>query len=239
MKSSEKYVVLGILVPMALLLCVGVFWEINNILQWVLLIAGFTFSTATITWLIKENGHLRDVSITDPLTGLLNRRGMDEKLASVAGTIRRILLGPNRRKKQDPSIEASVVVVDIDHFKCINDTHGHSVGDQVLRVVAHVLQQQARSSGSDMCVRHGGEEFLVMLANTGTDQAMHWVERVRAIIEKETSAIVPVTVSAGISWFSIGQSNDYKADFYTAIDEADLALYRAKESGRNKAIVFF
>jgi diguanylate cyclase (GGDEF)-like protein len=118
----------------------------------------------------------------------------------------------------------SLIMLDVDHFKQYNDTHGHSAGDVILQEVASRLQNSVR--GGDLGVRYGGEEFLVVLPGFSLDQAFQVAERIRLRIERET----PVTVSLGVSELRRG------AMVQEAIDLADGALYRAKESGRNRAM---
>ena len=121
----------------------------------------------------------------------------------------------------------SVLMVDIDHFKRVNDTHGHDVGDEVLQGVAKILQTAVR--GSDLACRWGGEEFLCVFPGMGPDIAMTVAERIRTDIEAAYIAGVgTITVSIGAAFSPKGgQVKD-------AVRRADQALYRAKRSGRNR-----
>ncbi|MNV22784.1 Diguanylate cyclase DosC [compost metagenome] len=158
---------------------------------------------------------------SDPLTNVLNRRF----LPSVIG--REISIA--RRQRTD----FSVLLLDIDHFKAINDEHGHSGGDQVLRQFAEVVHQACRSS--DFVFRYGGEEFLVVLVDTGQESALATAEKLGAEIRRHRFAIADagslhVTASIGVATF------DGHPDYAYLIDRADKALYRAKQAGRDRSV---
>lgn len=158
---------------------------------------------------------------SDPLTNVLNRRF----LPSVIG--REISI--SRRQRTD----FSVLLLDIDHFKAINDEHGHSGGDQVLRQFAEVVHQACRSS--DFVFRYGGEEFLVVLVDTGQEAALATAEKLGAEIRRYRFAIADagslhVTASIGVATF------DGHPDYAYLIDRADKALYRAKQAGRDRSV---
>ncbi|MBS1040415.1 diguanylate cyclase [Gluconobacter cerinus] len=155
----------------------------------------------------------------DPLTKTLSRRF----LPTILG--REVSLSLRRH------IPFSVLMVDVDHFKSINDTFGHVVGDSVLRYVAKVLVTQCRMS--DFIFRYGGEEFLVLLTETAEEQAIQVAERIREAIERECVLVVNgnnihTTASFGIATF------DGHPDYRHLIEDADRALYLAKSSGRNQ-----
>ncbi|QVQ29399.1 diguanylate cyclase [Achromobacter deleyi] len=158
---------------------------------------------------------------SDPLTNVLNRRF----LPSVIG--REISIA--RRQRTD----FSVLLLDIDHFKAINDEHGHSGGDQVLRQFAEVVHQACRSS--DFVFRYGGEEFLVVLVDTGQESALATAEKLGAEIRRHRFSIADagalhVTASIGVATF------DGHPDYAYLIDRADKALYRAKQAGRDRSV---
>ena len=158
---------------------------------------------------------------TDSLTGLYNRRYFVE--------ITKHLLDSLRREKRD----ASVLMIDIDNFKSINDTYGHSTGDKVICMVCNILKNDTRES--DVSARWGGEEFLVLLPETDIKGAFTLAQKIRKNIEKEVLKIqkiksVQVTISAGISLVDSATETSLEL----AIDRADKALYKAKESGRNQ-----
>jgi diguanylate cyclase len=154
---------------------------------------------------------------TDSLTGLPNRRSFDAELDRRLAEFRR---------KGTP---LSILLIDVDHFKNFNDQYGHLVGDRVLRLVAQTLQESTRDS--DLATRFGGEEFAVILPDTSGEVANHAAERVRVAIETNEMLIdrqtLKMTVSGGVTF---AQQGDVLA---TLIERADVALYRAKESGRN------
>jgi diguanylate cyclase (GGDEF)-like protein len=124
----------------------------------------------------------------------------------------------------------SLLIIDIDHFKAINDDHGHLVGDQVLRAVAKNLQDKLRRS--DTVYRYGGEEFVVLLRNTDVNGAAFIAERLRQAVEcaavRGSQGAISVTISTGIAAFEHGTSQT------ALLDRADKALYQAKQSGRNR-----
>lgn len=168
------------------------------------------------------NGELRRMSVTDGLTGLLNRRAGDAELQKAwSGGLRH-------------GTPLAVVMADIDNFKKINDTYGHDAGDAVICHIANILRQSARTT--DAVARFGGEEFLLVLPNTNDQTAAAFMERVRLRI-CETPAVVngrtiPVTISAGVASWSAEH-----VDTHAMLKQADVALYQAKRMGRNRVIV--
>lgn len=170
---------------------------------------------------VADNRRLEELAQTDPLTRLLNRRGLQERLASEMERVRRY------------GTTVSVLLLDLDHFKHINDTHGHLVGDAVLCEVAALLQKGVRAV--DVVARYGGEEFVIVLPETGPAGAAAFAERLREYIESFTfvqarSAPVRLTTSIGVaSYPSFGVES--VEDLFAA---ADQALYRAKAEGRNR-----
>ena len=126
----------------------------------------------------------------------------------------------------------SVVVIDIDHFKSVNDRWGHAAGDRVLKTVSAQLRAQLR--GGDFLARFGGEEFVVISPQTNLEQATHLSEKLRQHIGicdfHHTQEPVPVTISCGVATFHAGDTPD------TVFDRADRALYQAKREGRNRCI---
>jgi diguanylate cyclase (GGDEF)-like protein/PAS domain S-box-containing protein len=152
-------------------------------------------------------------AVTDALTGVANRHGAEVALATT--------LAAAARAGQP----LSVAIIDVDHFKQVNDRHGHGVGDVVLRQIAGVLIGEAR--GSDTIVRWGGEEFVALLPGT-IEGAVAFCERVRAVVETLSTPAGALTVSAGVSLFAPGASLD------AAVARADVQLYEAKRAGRNR-----
>ena len=171
----------------------------------------------------EKNRELQELAYYDPLTGLPNRRFFFEHASLIFEEVKRY---------EKP---LSLLVMDIDHFKKINDTYGHDAGDLVLKTFADVIRGIVRKS--DICARFGGEEFVVLLPNTDLEGAGVLAERIRAAVSKNPvehgSIVIVFTVSIGISQYRKGmQSID------ELIKEADIALYRAKEGGRNRVEVF-
>jgi diguanylate cyclase (GGDEF)-like protein len=157
-------------------------------------------------------------AITDPLTGIPNRRWFTERAVDEVATAVR------------HSLPLAAAFIDVDHFKQINDTHGHQAGDEVLCDIAELLDDDRREE--DLLCRYGGEEFVFLLRHTSGEDALTFCERVRANIEahafryKETR--IPVTVSIGAAAVRGGDTLD------SLLARADAALYRAKENGRNR-----
>ncbi len=158
---------------------------------------------------------------TDTLTGLYNRRQF-EAMSGMA------LANCIRQK-----VPYSMMMLDIDHFKQVNDTFGHDMGDEVLKRVADVLNKTHRDS--DIIARFGGEEFIVFLSNTDAQGAKIAAERIRSSVEQAVimagKTRVPITISLGISTTQNG-------DIFAMTKEADIALYHSKENGRNQATFF-
>ncbi len=166
--------------------------------------------------LLDSNRRLEELSITDSLTGLRNRRAFDERLTDAFSHARRY------------DRPLSLVVLDVDHFKSINDTHGHAVGDLVLREVAERIAKCSRAS--DFVARIGGEEFAVVLPETPLFEAMQFAEKIRAHIASQTIAGLHVTVSLGVA----NAMHSRVTGTQELFDAADQALYRAKANGRNR-----
>lgn len=166
--------------------------------------------------LLEERQTLKKTSMTDPLTGIMNRRAILDELSQ-------------RMNHHLYDFEhLSIIMLDIDYFKNINDTHGHVVGDKVLKKVAEVINSVIR--GFDSVGRYGGEEFLVVLPNTNHDNAMKAAERIRIKIEETVfEEVGHLTISGGF----ISYQNESIEDL---VDKADQNLYEAKRSGRNKVI---
>ena len=159
---------------------------------------------------------IEELSRRDPLTGLTNRRWLDEVL----------LLEVERARRYGAPL--SVVMVDLDHFKAVNDSHGHTVGDQVLRGAAEALSGAARIT--DVVGRYGGEEFLLVLPNTELDEAVRMAERLRLAVRAMPVSFrdEPVTGSFGVAAWA---PDDSAAGL---VERADEALYEAKRGGRDR-----
>lgn len=179
------------------------------------------------------NRKLEAASITDPLTGLHNRRFLLDQIQSDVALARRAYIAPD----EHPNRDIVFMMVDIDHFKEVNDTHGHLAGDQVLRGYSKILRKQLRTS--DYVVRWGGEEFLVVARQTEAWQLHVIAER---MIEEVRRAVFMVdgvedglqcTCSIGISRFPFVSSTPDALNWEQVVDAADTAIYLAKELGRD------
>lgn len=180
-------------------------------------------STQEVVRLREQLEMAQGLALTDPLTGLLNRRGF-ERLA---------------KQIQKEGIErCSAMLFDIDHFKAINDQHGHLLGDRVLAAVAQVIRDCVSDKGK--VVRMGGEEFAVVLPGVTASNAMDLAERIRAAVEQgricrqdrdRDEAIGGVTVSVGVAVRVDGEQ------FVTLMERADRAMYKSKQDGRNRITV--
>ena len=164
----------------------------------------------------ERNQALQQASTHDPLTGLPNRRLVGERLEQLIGERRRFTLA----------------LLDIDHFKLINDRHGHDIGDRLLVAITQELSATLRHY--DLCGRWGGEEFLLLLADTDLDEAQTIVERLRHRLADVTihddGQPLSVTVSAGLSQHRRGEPHQH------TLKRADEALLKAKRDGRNRSL---
>nr|WP_217904766.1 GGDEF domain-containing protein [Marinobacter lutaoensis] len=166
---------------------------------------------------------LEQMALTDTLTGVPNRRALDEDLG-------RICHLANRHNESH-----SLILVDLDHFKAVNDTHGHLIGDQVLRMSADGLTRTLRNS--DRVYRFGGEEFAVLLPHTDAPHAREAAERIRLALaslalDRLVGAPLCITASCGVATHLAGEGPEQW------LARADEALYRAKQAGRNQTRVF-
>ncbi len=163
----------------------------------------------------EQNKELEILATRDPLTSVLNRRSFFEFFEKQWHSAQRY---------RHP---LSCVMVDVDHFKSINDKHGHSVGDEVLQGVSGVLRGVVRQS--DILCRYGGEEFCVLLPHLALEEAAQAAERFRYAIESTTIHELSVTASLGVSGFELGAETPQEL-----LDQADKCLYAAKRGGRNR-----
>ncbi len=159
---------------------------------------------------------LRHLSNTDALTGLYNRRYLDERLET------------ELERAQRYGLSLSFMMIDIDHFKHFNDEFGHETGDQVLQTLAKVMQELVRTS--DIPCRYGGEEFVIILTNTNQAGAQDLAERLRQRVEATPMAGEHVTISIGVA----SHSASHPHNSAELLQRADAALYRSKAEGRNR-----
>ncbi len=166
---------------------------------------------------------LRETTLRDSLTGLHNRRFLEEYIGTLQAT--------TKRKKQ----RLSIMVLDLDHFKEVNDTYGHDVGDIVLKTLAKEFASQVRTS--DMVIRFGGEEFLIILQESENYSGRQLAEKIRQSVEHMKipipGGVMYKTLSIGVA----GYPSDGE-DIWDVIKAADLALYAAKRNGRNRVELY-
>lgn len=212
MKLGVSYTVSEMLVPIVFFLG-AVF---------VLLVCFLAYLT---TCELKRIFVLEQETITDPLMGIFNRRHLDRRLQEEVIRCQRY------------NLLLTVLMVDIDHFKTINDTWGHQIGDLVLKHVSRIFTDSLRQT--DMIARFGGEEFVIMLPHTSAEEAYKLAERLRKTVEKTPLTLMvdnnqnglPVTISIGCA--SLLADDD---SAYALLERADKAMYHAKLGGRNRVV---
>lgn len=180
-------------------------YNINNTIK------GFACIASDIT----DKKKIETLSMTDSLTNLANRRHLDQNLV--------MQIAQAKRYKQ----ALSIVLFDIDHFKQVNDIHGHNIGDNVITIMANLIKNHTRQS--DMAGRWGGEEFMLVCPNTRLNNACHLAELLRLLVANHTFPThTKQTCSFGVAEW------DGKETLAELINRADIALYKAKSSGRNR-----
>jgi len=186
-------------------------------------VVGFIGVTRDATVRRETHNKLLEQTIRDPLTGLFNRRYLDESLERELS-----------RAKRD-NLPLSLLMIDIDHFKRLNDTHGHQAGDEVLKRLGELIRHGARRA--DLPCRYGGEEFLLVLPNVSSEIAADRAEKWRQAFEQERigfgdKLVLSATVSVGVATYPTDGEN-----CEALVRSADQALYTAKHSGRNCIVV--
>ncbi len=186
--------------------------ETTTILITIVVMSAFAFAFSLVT--NRQREQLLQLATKDPLTGVGNRRGLDAKLTDVVNAFNR------------SATPASLVLIDLDHFKAVNDAYGHAVGDHILKSVTEIINLRIRVT--DSLYRIGGEEFVVVLEGADLHRAAHLAEQLRTLVD--ANELVPdhaVTISLGVAELKSGEiPNDW-------LHRADEALYRAKDAGRN------
>ena len=209
-------------------------WQIRNVLNplsfivALMLLGGGVFVYLVGQLALKTMSDIRKIailqyeSITDSLTGLKNRRYFDQRLHEEIAHSRRYRL------------PLSLLLIDVDHFKVVNDTYGHQIGDEVLKNLSKVILEMVRDS--DIVARYGGEEIAIITPNREKAEAILLAERLRNIVQKSTLAsidatqeVVQITISIGVSTLNL-----VVMDKDALVEEADKALYEAKKLGRNR-----
>ena len=188
----------------------------TTVLATIVVMSSFAFAFSLIT--NRQREQLVRLATKDPLTGAGNRRALDEKLNEIVNAFKR------------SGSSASMLLLDLDHFKRGNDSHGHAVGDQILKRITEIINLRIRVT--DSLYRVGGEEFIVVLEGQVLDRAAHLSEQLRTLVEaNELVPDQPVTISLGVAELRRNESaNDW-------LHRADEALYRAKRAGRNSTEV--
>lgn len=185
-------------------------------------VSGLVGTILDITDRKRMEQQLADMASRDPLTGLLNRRAILSHLER---------LHDDRRQQRQP---LCLLMCDVDHFKSINDRHGHAVGDEVLTQVAQLLRQHLRDG--DRVGRIGGEEFLVVLDSTEPERLSQVGERLRQVVA--THPVLPLDTTFSVT-VSIGAARSLQADedWASVVSRADQALYVAKRTGRDRVVM--
>jgi diguanylate cyclase (GGDEF)-like protein len=190
----------------------------TTVLLTIVVTSAFAFAFSVVT--SRQREQLLLLATRDPLTGVGNRRGLDAKLNDVVNA--------NRRS----GMAASLVLLDLDHFKQVNDAHGHAVGDRILKSVTDIINLRIRVT--DSLYRIGGEEFVVVLEGADVQHAAHLAEQLRTLVDANELVSDPsVTISLGVAELRPGESpNDW-------LHRADEALYQAKDAGRNSTSISY
>jgi diguanylate cyclase (GGDEF)-like protein len=197
----------------------GVFGWSNEVSRLIIMLAASALSLAVVS----RGQKLLQLATSDPLTGLFNRAYVDERFS--------VELSRARRYGQ----VLTIAVIDVDHFKSLNDTHGHMAGDQVLRKIGEILRETFRQS--DTAGRYGGEEFVVVLPETDIEAAQQKLESLRELVANTQMMFgtldekAEVTISAGLASFP--QDGDDAAELFAL---ADVRMFQAKGEGRNRVV---
>ena len=173
----------------------------------------------------KRSSRVERLSCTDELTGLLNRRGVNE------------MVNLQLREAQITKKETSLIMVDIDNFKKINDRYGHHLGDVVLKHVADILRKNLRIS--DVIGRYGGEEFVILLPSTPIESAVEVAEVCRKALEQSAIKMKGNEPLHVYACFGVSSTDHVGYDYLNLFDQADKALYQAKRNGKNQVRTVF
>ena len=219
-RFSMRGVVAGVMISAALVLAVGLGVDAQAVLanpELVIAPLALIVCVAVLsTPLMRSDIQHRSDAVIDPLTGMLNRKALSVRVHELA------------QQSEITGEPVGVIVADLDHFKRVNDTHGHTVGDAVLRDVAYLLRKQLRAF--DLAYRLGGEEFLILVPGSDIAGTVELAERLRAGVGAEAiSGGVEVTLSLGVA----ASGREERFDYGVVFAAADIALYTAKREGRN------
>jgi diguanylate cyclase (GGDEF)-like protein len=217
MRGVVVGVIINILIVLAVAFGVGAQEVLHNPVLVIAPVALLLCVAVLSTPLMRSDIQHRSDAVIDQLTGMLNRKALSARVSELSA------------QSQVSGESIGLIVCDLDHFKTINDTRGHDVGDVVLKEIAYELRKQLRAF--DLAYRLGGEEFLILLPGSDLDHATELAEQLREGVAAGTLASgVAVTMSLGVSASAPGAAFDYDEAF----KEADAALYRAKRGGRNQ-----
>ncbi len=186
--------------------------ETTTVFMSIVLMSAFAYAFSVVT--NGQHDRLIQLATKDPLTGVGNRRALEAKLEDVI-----------RKSRRQPTV-ASLIMLDLDHFKAVNDRHGHATGDQILKSLTEIVNLRIRVT--DSLFRIGGEEFVIVLDGQGREQAQHLAEQLRTLVE--ANELVPdhdVTISLGVAELVDDQT------WGQWLHRADQAMYDAKRRGRN------
>ena len=161
---------------------------------------------------------LEKLVVRDQLTDMFNRNKMKEISDVTTGKL-----------SYEEDINVSMMLIDIDYFKKVNDTYGHECGDEVLRMLAGIFKEQM--DGNGVVARWGGEEFLIVMPGCDSEQAVRVAEKIREKTEQSDNGICKTTISIGVALYGGG-------DYHDTIKKADEAMYQAKAEGRNKVVLY-
>jgi len=219
-RFSERGIIVGSALTIVLLLAVAFGVDASAVIDNPTLViapVALMISVAMFqTVLMRSDVKHRAEAVIDPLTGMLNRKALAQRVEELA------------QQSQITTQPIGLIVGDIDHFKHVNDSHGHAAGDAVLKDVAYELRKTLRAF--DFFYRTGGEEFLVLLPGADVQGAIELAEALRVAVDAGPNGGHRVTMSFGAAASAAGETFDYEAVFA----RADAALYEAKRSGRNR-----
>ena len=219
-RFSLRGVVLGVAITIAMMFTIAFAGDASAVIDNPPLLLAPLAVVITVgilsTALMRSDVEHRSEAVIDPLTAMLNRKAMQNRVEEL------------RQQSEVSGAPIALVILDIDHFKQVNDTLGHATGDAVLRDVAYLVRKDLRAF--ELAYRLGGEEFLVLLPGATLTEALELADRMRAsVAEARFAEGSSVTVSCGVSASQQGEAMDFDAVFA----EADAALYDAKSAGRN------
>lgn len=220
-RFSMRGIAAGVATACALVLAVGFGVHTSSVIadpNLVIAPLALVISVATLSMpLMRSEIKHRNDSVIDQLTGMLNRKALQGRIFEL------------REQSRITGEPVGVIVGDLDRFKDVNDTHGHAIGDVVLREVAYVMRKQLRAF--DLAYRLGGEEFLILVPGSNLEQTADLAELVREGVGAERlGGGIAVTMSLGVA----GSAPQHEFDYDEVFAEADAALYRAKSDGRNR-----